>query len=102
MRSIVLGDTFEELLKIESNSIDLILTDPPYFISRGSGFKSGKSKKYNIIDIDFGEWDKGSFDLDFLFREYYRVLKKGKQVISTSPKHKLKHYILEEMKTNLG
>lgn len=31
-----------------------------------------------------------------------RVLKKGKQVISTSPKHKLKHYILEEMKTNLG
>ncbi len=81
MRSIVLGDTFEELLKIESNSIDLILTDPPYFISRDSGFKSGKSKKYNIIDIDFGEWDKGSFDLDFLFREYYRVLKKGGTLI---------------------
>lgn len=31
-----------------------------------------------------------------------RVLKKGKQVISTSPKHKLKHFILDEMKANLG
>lgn len=31
-----------------------------------------------------------------------RVLKKGKQVISTSPKHKLKHFILDEMKSNLG
>lgn len=31
-----------------------------------------------------------------------RILKKGKQVISTSPKHKLKHFILDEMKANLG
>ncbi len=31
-----------------------------------------------------------------------RILKKGKQVISTSPKHKLKHFILDEMKSNLG
>lgn len=31
-----------------------------------------------------------------------RVLKKGKQVISTSPKHKLKHFVLDEMKSNLG
>ena len=31
-----------------------------------------------------------------------RILKKGKQVISTSPKHKLKHFILDEMKVNFG
>ena len=31
-----------------------------------------------------------------------RVKKLGKQVISTNPKHKLKHYILQEMQENLG
>ncbi len=31
-----------------------------------------------------------------------RVKKMGKQVISTNPKHKLKHYILEEMQAHLG
>ena len=30
------------------------------------------------------------------------TIKKGKQVISTSPKHKLKHFILDEMKVNFG
>ena len=36
---IINGDGSEELLKIESNSIDLVLIDPPYIISRDSGFK---------------------------------------------------------------
>jgi flagellar assembly factor FliW len=31
-----------------------------------------------------------------------RIDKLGKQVISTNPRHKLKHYILQEMQENLG
>lgn len=81
INSIILGDSFKEILNIESNSIDLIITDPPYLISRNSGFKSGKLRKFNIIDIDFGDWDKEEFDMDFLFKEYYRVLKKGGTLI---------------------
>lgn len=84
---IINGDCYEELLKVESNSIDLILTDPPYQISRSSGFKSiteNTSKelasKYNI-SIDFGEWDKTDLNWQELFKQYYRILKKGGTLI---------------------
>ena len=31
---IVQGDALEELKKVKDNSIDCILTDPPYFLSK--------------------------------------------------------------------
>ena len=77
MNKIILGDCFEELKNINKNSIDLILTDPPFNISKESNFKkSNKAYKYNNVKIDFGEWDK-KIDLDLLFSEYKRVLKSG-------------------------
>jgi DNA modification methylase len=36
---IINGDCVEEIKKIGDNTIDLIITDPPYFISRESNFK---------------------------------------------------------------
>ena len=84
---IINGDCIEELKKIEDNSIDLILTDPPYFISKESNFKKisdttsqEMATKYNI-SIDFGEWDKGGLDWKTIFSEYSRVLKKGGTLI---------------------
>jgi site-specific DNA-methyltransferase (adenine-specific) len=85
---VINGDCLQELIKIESNSIDLILTDPPYLISRNSGFKRSSENtndllklKYGKISIDFGDWDKVEIDWNLLFQEYYRILKKGGTVI---------------------
>lgn len=82
-----LGNCFEILPKIDSNSVDLILTDPPYLISRDSNFKKVSQdapeelkKKYNI-SIDFGEWDNKDLDWSKLFSEYSRILKKGGTLI---------------------
>jgi site-specific DNA-methyltransferase (adenine-specific) len=79
------GDAFEELANLKSNSINLILVDPPYFISRNSGFAKSNSDikgKYGKISLDFGEWDQvGDFDINFLFLEFYRVLKKSGTLI---------------------
>ena len=77
---LILDDCFNYLSKVEDNSIDLILTDPPYDISKKSGFSSGKLSKFNQISIDFGYWDT-EIDLDKLFKEYYRVLRKGGTLI---------------------
>ena len=84
---IINGDCVEEIKKIGDNTIDLIITDPPYFISRESNFKkisetttSEMATKYNI-SIDFGEWDKGELDWNTLFFEYNRILKKGGTLI---------------------
>lgn len=75
-------DTFEYLSKIEDNSIDLILTDPPYLISRDSNFhkvsdntKDELKSKYSNHKIDFGDWDKQELDLDYLMQHFYRILK---------------------------
>ena len=48
------GDCLERMKEIESGSVDLILTDPPYNIARDNNFHTMGRK-----GIDFGEWDKG-------------------------------------------
>jgi DNA modification methylase len=72
------------LKKIPSESINLILTDPPYQISKKTNFSTG-SLKNNYTDrfrlvMDFGHWDKKETNgINFinLCDEFYRVLKKG-------------------------
>lgn len=80
---IVNADCFDYLKEIESGSVDLILTDPPYAISRNSNFDKISDStsdfmktKYSKHSIDFGSWDS-ELDLEKLFREYFRVLRKG-------------------------
>ncbi len=76
-------DCFNYFKEIKNNSIDCIITDPPYLISRKSNFKnhSHSTEKFMVnkydISIDFGEWDKEDIDWDLLFKEYYRVLRNG-------------------------
>ena len=82
---IIFGDCMSELSKIESDSIDLVLIDPPYIISKESNFKNGgkdqkMTTKYNL-SIDFGEWDKVDLNWLDLFKEYNRILKKGGTII---------------------
>ncbi len=76
------------LKELEDSTVDLVLTDPPYIISRESGMNNlfnaeDKSKaKYGdkfAIQTDYGDWDS-KFTLDALnkfIQEYYRVLKPG-------------------------
>ena len=79
---------FELIKDIESKSVDLILIDPPYLISRDSNFNKYSDEtskelitKYGSISIDFGDWDKSEIDWDILFSEYHRVLKDGGTLI---------------------
>ena len=80
-------DCFNYFDKIKDSSIDLVLIDPPYLISRDSFFKNHSDdldkflvNKYNM-SMDFGDWDKVDIDWDILFGEYYRILKKGGTLI---------------------
>lgn len=85
---IINDDCFNYITTIPSNSIDLVLVDPPYLISRKSGFQNYSDgandemkTKYGQLSIDFGDWDKSEIDWNKLFSEYYRVLKTGGTVI---------------------
>jgi DNA modification methylase len=58
----VKGDFYVEVQKVGSESVDLVLTDPPYNIARDNEFElEGRSN----ISQDFGEWDK-HMDEDFI------------------------------------
>ena len=52
---------FEYLKTIKDNSIDLVLIDPPYEVSRDTNFASGEKTGRNTdrfrVSMDFGDWD---------------------------------------------
>ena len=62
---------FDFLPTLEKNSIDLILIDPPYTISRSTGFESCGEKGVERFKMsyEFGEWDNEIFALDELLRK---------------------------------
>lgn len=72
---------FDFLKEIESNSVHLVLIDPPYEVSRETNFKSGELKYDNRdrfrVSMDFGDWDNSFTGLDEVCKEAYRILKKG-------------------------
>ena len=62
-----------------NNVIDLILTDPPYSISRKTGFKSvgPKGVKRLAVNMDFGEWDANPIDTNQFCQLAYNSLRVG-------------------------
>lgn len=76
---------FEFLENIESNSVDLIIIDPPYEVSRQTNFQSGEETGKDTdrfrVSMDFGDWDNNFTGLDWVISECYRILRKGGTLI---------------------
>lgn len=53
---LILGDTFQVLDKMKSQSVDLIFADPPYFLSNGGISCSGGKQ----VSVNKGDWDASS------------------------------------------
>ena len=81
---IYLGDCLDLMKQIPDKSIDLILTDPPYILSTGSGSKSCLKSIHKIRtglnDISHG------FDIDLVLSEFKRICKKFNAFIFCSNK----------------
>lgn len=52
--TLIRGDSFRILKKIETKSIDMIFADPPYFLSSGGISCSGGKQ----VSVNKGDWDK--------------------------------------------
>jgi len=83
---IIQGDCIEEMKKLLENSVDCIITDPPFNISQDKKELSRKTMnspmfaKRTSIRLDFGDWDKmGEEDFklftEIWFKECARILK---------------------------
>ena len=68
------GDCYKKLKTIKDQSIDLILTDPPYDLAN---YSTGNIKAdwRKTLNNDIAGWDKDDLDIEFLKTEFLRVIK---------------------------
>ncbi|KKS38958.1 MAG: repressor LexA [Candidatus Sungbacteria bacterium RIFCSPLOWO2_12_FULL_41_11] len=57
LNKIICGDAVAELQKFPNESVDLIVTDPPYGISRELNCKGQRLGTTAKLNFNFGEWD---------------------------------------------
>lgn len=108
---ILCGDSLELMKRFPDDSIDLVITDPPFNISHER--KSDRTKiehrsvkRPSILSYDFGEWDKFESDKDFLgftfnwVKECIRVLKPNGSFYSFFARQYISY--LDKMVTDLG
>jgi DNA modification methylase len=76
---------FDYLKTLKSDSIDLVVIDPPYEVSRDTNFAAGEETGRDVdrfrMSMDFGDWDNNFTGLDVVIKECYRVLKKSGTLI---------------------
>ena len=71
-------EAIELLNQLSDNSVDLVLTDPPYNISRETNFSTMKG--HRGTSMDFGEWDKEADIISFI-NHLPKTLKVGANVV---------------------
>ena len=78
-------DCFQYLKSIPNETVDLVLIDPPYEVSRETNFQSGEETGKDTdrfrVSMDFGDWDNNFTGLDRVINESYRVLKNSGTLI---------------------
>ena len=76
---------FDYLKTLKSDSVDLVVIDPPYEVSRDTNFAVGEETGRDVdrfrMSMDFGDWDNNFTGLDVVIKECYRVLKKSGTLI---------------------
>ena len=86
------SDYRDFLQSLERNSVDLVLTDPPYAVSRKTGFSSVKNGVQRFaVSMDFGEWDHQQIDLAAFADATHRALRRGGTVIVWYDLWKISH-----------
>lgn len=75
---IEVADYRDFMLSFPEGSVDLILTDPPYTISKKTGFASVvNGVKRFAVSMDFGAWDHAQIDLTDMAQVFYRALRQS-------------------------
>lgn len=75
MEKLYNGNCITEMQDIKNETVDALITDPPYNIARKNNFTS-----MGRAGIDFGEWDK-NFDLTSWIPEAIDKVKKGGNIV---------------------
>lgn len=79
--SLVNQNCFDFLKSLADKSVDMVLIDPPYEVSRDTNFASGEKTGRDTdrfrVSMDFGDWDYQFTGLQDVLKDCHRVLKNG-------------------------
>lgn len=76
--------------------VDHIITDPPYNISKDNNFVTMNNPRKGV---DFGDWDRGQFDLYSWIPEYAKILNKnGSMIIFCS--YRFMSYLIDVLESD--
>lgn len=78
INKIYLGDCINLLKEINENSINCLITDPPYNISRKTNFHT--MHDHRGTNMEFGEWDKNADILSFI-KQLPKICKIGANIV---------------------
>lgn len=91
------ADAYEKVKELIASGVkvDHIITDPPYNISKDNNFGTMKNPR---AGVDFGNWDRGKFDLYAWVPEYAKLLNKnGSMIIFCS--YRFISYIIDALES---
>ncbi len=76
--SVRAADYQEFMESLPVGSVDLVLTDPPYCISKKTGFSDVVNGVERFaVSMDFGPWDHVEIKLDDMANAFYKSLRRG-------------------------
>lgn len=91
---IFLEDAFQFLENIPSNSVDLVLTDPPYNLdfSKYDNLDDGTGRRFHYTEkLKWNDYDLKEMSKD-LFKEFDRILKESGSIIIFGPQEWAYYY----------
>ncbi len=95
------NDFHQFMQNLPPSTADLVLTDPPYTISKKTGFQQVKNGvKRFAVNMEFGKWDLEPINLDILCTDLMQVLKTGGTAIVWYDFWKLSHLAEAMQKAN--
>lgn len=91
------SDAYKEIERLitSDKKVNHIITDPPYNISKQNNFSTMKNPR---VGVDFGNWDRGKFDLYSWIPQYAKILdKNGSMIIFCS--YRYISYIIDSLES---
>jgi len=102
MQELIKGDCLEYMATMADESVDLIVTDPPYLMDYKTGRRNGKADKYNTDQSDvthkFATVIDGDNDPELIsnyIKECYRIMKDNTAMYMFCNSNKAAYFINE-------
>lgn len=97
--TLITGDCLDVLAGMEAESVDAVITDPPYAVSlKNEASEIRRGARPSPIRLHLGDWDRGQFLVEPFMEEVERVLRPGGSIVAFTSEYLLAGFIASSLK----